>query len=118
MKLIYKGNGLIIRKRLLRAGMTVCDERSGRRVVAPLEFIGRCVYLFSLESKLELTAAEHAFVTSYVFERFGMACLHPTSLPAQMFLTGDPTGLLGSAVLAARGGIPGLYDEVERHLGL
>jgi hypothetical protein len=103
MPVLYSDEGLTIRKSWFFNKISVVEHSTRRKVAASALQSARCAFFIQIQSQLELTASERDFVLRYIFARFGMAVLHPNSLPAQMFMEGDGQRFLGSAVWTAKG---------------
>lgn len=114
MKKIFQGKELTIRKSFFGQNVIVINHLTGAKKVASLDQVGRCSRFLDVQAQLDLSAVRREFVTTYIFERFGMAVLFPESLPAKMFMEGDGQRLLNAAVLASDPDAQAAFESIKK----
>lgn len=102
MTVLFSTDGLTIRKRWFSRSLVVIEGGTGRRSVATTLQMARLAFFLKVQADLELTTVERELVCTYLFERFGMTVLYPTSLPASMFMEGDGKRIMAAAFTAAK----------------
>lgn len=109
MPIIHRSGDMIIKKTWLRQKVSVKDIRSGRRERATPDQLARCALFLRMQAGLDYTTAEREFVIQTIFSRFGMTVLHPSSLPATMFMEGDGSSFMLSLNMVAKGDVPDIF---------
>lgn len=106
MGVLYKDQNFIIGLTLIRKRTYVTDRATGRTVYPSSKLIQKLGVYAAEMTIARMTEDERIFVGSYMMTRFATSAFNPDSLPASMFLTGDPEKAIASALMTMRGELP------------